>query len=201
MRQTEVNRLASVRRLAQGVVSNPPIRILMHALATRILVALLVLSQTWTGALRGLELCIPVGFCEGCGLGLAAHDQAHNHRHAAQDRRHHSHTPHAAEAGCAHHDAHARRHAHTHEGSPGLEPACVCHIHVATPDDDSHRGVPPCAKFVALPLAHSAVDCWILAAWDRLASSPQRFGGDDPPDSGAPPLFEQVVIEATVLLV
>ena len=179
----------------------------MHALATRILtrilVALLVLSQTWTGALRGLELCIPVGLCEGCGLGFAAHDHdhAHNHRHAAQDRWHHSHTPHAADAGCAHHDAHALQHAHTHDGTLTSEPACVCHIHVATPDDDSHRCVPPCAKFVALPLAHSAVDCWILAAWDRLASSPQRFGGDDPPDGGAPPLFEQVVIDATVLLV
>ena len=189
----------------------------MHALATRILtrilVALLVLSQTWTGALRGLELCIPVGLCEGCGLGFAAHDHDHDHAHAhahdhahlhgnaAQSCRHHSHTLHAAEASCAHHDAHALQHAHTHDGTLTSEPACVCHIHVATPDDDSHRGAPPCAKFVALPLAHGAVDCWILAAWNRLASSAQRFGVDDPPDGGAPPLFEQVVIDATVLLV
>ena len=189
----------------------------MHALATRILtrilVALLVLSQTWTGALRGLELCIPVGLCEGCGLGFAAHDHDHDHDHAhahdhahlhgnaAQSCRHHSPTLHAAEASCAHHDAHALQHAHTHDGTLTSEPACVCHIHVATPDDDSHRGAPPCAKFVALPLAHGAVDCWILAAWNRLASSAQRFGVDDPPDGGAPPLFEQVVIDATVLLV
>ncbi|MEY2795467.1 MAG: hypothetical protein RIR10_1183 [Planctomycetota bacterium] len=177
-----MNRLALVHSSVQGVVSNPPIRPSMHALASRILVALLVLSQTWTGALRGIELCIPVGLCEGCGLESAAHDHDHNCDHS-------------------HDHAHASQHAHAHGGTLTLEPACVCHIHVATPDDDSHRGARLCANFVLTAATLGAVDCWILAAWDRSASSSQRFGVDDPPDGGAPSLFEQVVIEATVLLV
>lgn len=157
----------------------------MRALTSRVLVALLVLSQTWTGALRGLELCIPVGLCEGCGLWFV-HAHAH-HAHGHQDHAHHDHAHHAA-AGLHPQQAHS-------------EPGCICHIHVETPDDDTHRGTPPCAAFMLVTNIAGDVDSWILAAQLRRTSVRPRSPLDDPPEGGAPPKSERVLIEATVLLV
>jgi ABC-type nickel/cobalt efflux system permease component RcnA len=173
----------------------------MRVLSTRILIALLVLSQTWTGALRGLEFCIPIGLCEGCGVWMLAHhshEKGHDHGHD------HGHV--AASAHAAHEDSHRHAHGAPHgvngaphgvNGAPHGDSGCVCHIHVATPDDDTHRGSAPGAGLVLVTVDAGLFEPWLLAS--RLTAPMRRVA--EPPDPDAPPRFERRAIEATVLQV
>ncbi|MFM7258963.1 MAG: hypothetical protein ACKO3W_00015 [bacterium] len=156
----------------------------MRLFVARILIALLVLSQTWTGAMRGLELCIPLGQCAGCQETVES-AQVHSHPHA------HAHVH-------AHADAHAHasldedRH-HAHHGDEG----CICHIHVATPDDDTHRSPAPTAGFVVIADAIGAVEASILAvnSLEVMELPPS------PPERDGPTRQERDSIATTVLLV
>lgn len=158
----------------------------------RALVLVLVLSQTWTGALRGLELCIPIGQCEGC-RDLAMHDECGRHgdhaRHGHVHTHGHGHTH-------SHTHLHTHPHGHAHDAHHGAE-GCICHIHVDTPDDDTHRGSAPSAGLVVVADLVGVVEAWMLAtsALDALVRP------EPPPDHAGPTASERAVIATTVLLV
>lgn len=174
----------------------------MQSLLSRILVAFLVVSQTWTGALRGLEFCIPVGLCEGCGVWFVSAHSHHGHSHEEMTCAHHR----------AHHEIHHEIHHERDHGahhqrdmavgdSSAAGEGCHCHIHVETPDDDTHRGTPPATGLILVAPFSGDAEPWILAAWLRVSASPPAFPPDDPLDQAAPSAFEQALIEATMLLV
>ncbi len=181
---------------------------ILTPICVRALVLVLVLSQTWTGALRGLELCIPIGQCEGCSdvgcsdvgcsdvgcsdvgcSDVAMHDEYARHGDHARHAHVHTHA-------YAHAHPHTHSHSHAHHAHHGEE-GCICHIHVDTPDDDTHRGAAPSAGLMVVADLVGVVEAWMLAtgALDASVRSEPPPGREDPAPS------ERAVIETTVLLV
>jgi hypothetical protein len=159
------------------------------------------------GAMRGIELCIPTGSCEGCGSAVTDPHVVLEMR-TGDDARH-----------ALHQHADGRRHRHEHghaksdlvavggragdlaqelrRDAPSAEVDCPCHIHVTTPDDDAERRHTSPSTGPLFMAVAVGIDPWILAAALPSGATPPAR----PPNQDGPPQFEQVLIDTTELLV
>lgn len=157
----------------------------MSANVVRILVSLLILSQTWVGSLRGMDLCIPLGMCRACvtvssgGEGDACRMHDHVHDHVLGHAHDHTHGWIASHAAL--------------EVTP-----CDCHIHLATPDDEPVRSTVSFALSLSVTGCVRSVNRWMLAACAPTDDRP-------PPRSRVasvdPSRVRQRALDVTVLLV
>jgi hypothetical protein len=184
----------------------------MRSFAAKLLIAVLILSQTWMGAVRGIELCIPTGPCESCEASPGceashASSQTSTHVHEALGR-----------DDCAHHAMHQHgngvrhRHANPHLAFSRITPNstphaavadedsivdCTCHVHVTAPDDDAERRALSQPTVPTFPLVARRIESWIAAAKRPTEEAPPAR----PPNCHGAPRFERVLIAATELLV